>query len=197
MTCGEGRRLGPLRRLVPPVAATLVVLAVQCRPEPDPYLITNAELNGILGDVGRAAVLLLPQAEGWRMTASSTITNEDGRSALLRIHGSSFASATEASGFYRSVAESYAPPRPAGAGVIEARDFRESSRRPSAQHASWRARLLRVERHVALVEVSTPVVAEVRAEGPPSGDAMADGDCETILTRVAELLQGKLVRAAP
>ncbi|MDP8921518.1 MAG: hypothetical protein M3O34_01415, partial [Chloroflexota bacterium] len=101
--------MGTLRRLAVPLVVVAVAVALRCQPTPVPYLLTIAELNGILGDAGRARALMVPRAEGWHLTTAAAIADRDGRSALLRVHGASFASTAEASSFYRSVAERLGP----------------------------------------------------------------------------------------
>ena len=76
-------------------------------------------------------------------------------------------------------------------------DIRPPVARRSAPDATWRARLLRGDRYVALAEVSAPADREVGPDWEPTWGAVADAECEAILARVTALLRDKLLHATP
>ena len=79
--------MGALGRVAIPVLAVTAVLWQCGRAELPPYLLTVGELDGLLGDIGRASAVLVPAADGWATTTASIVTDGHGRAALLCIRG--------------------------------------------------------------------------------------------------------------
>ena len=189
--------MGALGRVAIPVLAVAAVLWQCGRPELPPYVLPVGELDGLLGDIGRASAVLVPAVDGWTLTTATIVTDADGGAALLRIRGAGRATPAEAQELFRAVVERYDRPWRAGRVVrdgVEALDLRQPQERASPAAPAWRGRLMRVGRHVVLVEVSTPPSLESDPYGDPSAGTLDDGQCEQILARAADRLRDKLER---